>query len=174
VYSRLGGRQRIHHGDAIRRFDYAVGQRRSLAQGRENGRRREDALALDAQHLAPVKTPQRAAFVRAARRPPWGRADLVQQFGLAQQFVGEVRAVFENIEHAGGQFAVALQAVEHCRIGKRLLQKMVEAHAAAIQSRPATMAANCGARWSSRRVRLLTGGLIRALPHGSGSGSGES
>ena len=90
---------------------------------------------MNAQHLAPVKTPQGAAFVQLFRLLQGRCADFVQQLGLPQQVVGEIRAVFENIEYAGGQFAVAVEPVEHGRVGERLLQKVFEAHAAAIQSR---------------------------------------
>ena len=54
---------------------------------------------------------------------------------MAQQFVGEVRAVLEEIQHTGGQCGIAIQALEQRRSGKRLLQKVIEAFPAAVQAR---------------------------------------
>ena len=66
--------------------------------------------------------------------------------GIAQQVVGEVGAVLEDVEHCGGELRIRLQAAQQLGAGKCLFQKMLEALAAAMQARAATASASCGAR----------------------------
>ena len=62
-------------------------------------------------------------------------AYIVQQFRMAQQLVGKVGTVFEDIEHAGGERRIPLQPIENFRCGECLLQEVVEALPSAIQAR---------------------------------------
>ena len=128
------GRRRLGERDPVGGGDHLVGQRRRLFQRGEDGGGFQNALALDAQHL-PVEAPHRFGlfqpFAVQLKRLP----QLVQQFRVAQQVVRKVEAVLEDIEHAGGQLGVSIQAALQVGAGYALLQEVLEPLDTAAQAR---------------------------------------
>ena len=132
--ARAGVTPRVPQSDPVGRADYAVRQRRGLLQRGEDGRCLQQAFALNAHHLPAVETAQSAAVLERLAFEAWDTADFIQQFRKAQQVVGKVRAVLENVQHTGRQLGVRIQAGEHLRAGHGLLQEMREPLAAAVQA----------------------------------------
>ena len=102
--ARRRGRRRLRDGDAVGRFDHAVRQRRRFRQRGENGRPLAEcsgsgcAASGGGRSGAATAASASALAVELYRLP-----DLLEQLRIAQQMVGEIRAVLEKIQHARRQ-----------------------------------------------------------------------
>ena len=130
---------RLLQRQAIGRADHGVGQVGGARQRLEDRNLAQNALALDAQHGAVEGAAHLAGVLRgfgvahgrfAGRRG----VQLEHQLRMADQLVGEILAVLKQIDHRFHQRRIVVQARQQLRIGKDVLEEMLEAFAAAAQS----------------------------------------
>ncbi len=108
----------------------------------------------------------RAARVATGRT---AASDFIEQFGRANQFFGEIRAVFEQVEHVSAQVGIGVQTVQSSGVPGKAFQKMLEGFEAAVQ----LGLSECGREMGSalfQRAHDVAGWRRPAVPPESGAG----
>ena len=120
---------------AVGRLDHAVGQRRGLAPACRKWAPLQDALALDAQHLAAVEAAQRGAVLQRARRFQRNGAPISSSSsGWRSSSSAKYGLCSNRSSTPAASLSSRSSRVEQLRVGEGLLQEMLEALPAAMQA----------------------------------------
>ncbi len=141
MYAALaGGLAGVRERQAIRRADHRVGEIGGVLESLEDGDLAQNALALNTQHgavegaahFACVLGGFGAAYKRVAGRR---RAELENQIRMADQLIGEVLAVLEQIDGGFHQRRIRIETPQPLGIRQNFFEERLEAIAAAAQAR---------------------------------------